>query len=268
MKTKIIQNIKSIILALILVVGVSYVYAYSPWAPPTATAPGNNTDIPLNVSGTGQSKSGKLAVGTSTLPTATMDVTGTIYATGGATLNTGNAGNGLIVQYGNVGIGTTTPGATLNVKGNFEISSPSYDNVLYGWASDANNFAIEAHNAANTVKDNIILDPWGGNVGIGTTSPTQKLDVNGYVKGTGVCIGADCRTAWPTPPALLFGGIYTMTGPGSGASCATTNPATGACTCPSGYTSQRIVVTQCGVDGNCTGGDGAKGTAYYCYKTL
>jgi len=38
-----------------------------------------------------------------------------------------------------------------------------------------------------------------GNVGIGTTEPTQKLDVTGYVKGrTGLCIGNDCRTSWPS----------------------------------------------------------------------
>ena len=36
-----------------------------------------------------------------------------------------------------------------------------------------------------------------GEVGIGTTSPSQKLDVSGYVKGTGLCIGSDCRTSWP-----------------------------------------------------------------------
>ena len=37
-----------------------------------------------------------------------------------------------------------------------------------------------------------------GDVGIGTPSPTQKLDVAGYVKGqTGLCIGNDCRTSWP-----------------------------------------------------------------------
>ena len=37
-----------------------------------------------------------------------------------------------------------------------------------------------------------------GNVGIGVSNPSQKLDVNGYVKGTGLCIGSDCRTAWPS----------------------------------------------------------------------
>src|SRR3990167_910366 len=38
-----------------------------------------------------------------------------------------------------------------------------------------------------------------GSVGIGTQSPTQKLDVIGYIRGaTGLCIGGDCRTGWPT----------------------------------------------------------------------
>ena len=37
-----------------------------------------------------------------------------------------------------------------------------------------------------------------GNVGVGTVSPSQKLDVIGYVRGaTGLCIGGDCRTTWP-----------------------------------------------------------------------
>lgn len=37
-----------------------------------------------------------------------------------------------------------------------------------------------------------------GNVGIGLINPTEKLEVAGNVKATQLCIGADCRNAWPT----------------------------------------------------------------------
>jgi len=49
MKTKIIQNIKSIILALVLVVGVSYVSAA--WTNPPANPTNGNVDAPINVGG-------------------------------------------------------------------------------------------------------------------------------------------------------------------------------------------------------------------------
>jgi hypothetical protein len=34
-------------------------------------------------------------------------------------------------------------------------------------------------------------------VGVGTSTPTQKMEVTGNLKATGVCIGNDCRSAWP-----------------------------------------------------------------------
>ncbi|EQC49096.1 concanavalin A-like lectin/glucanases family protein [Bacteriovorax sp. BSW11_IV] len=40
-----------------------------------------------------------------------------------------------------------------------------------------------------------------GNVGIGVSSPSERLDVNGKVKGTEICIGSDCRASWPVIPA-------------------------------------------------------------------
>ena len=48
-----------------------------------------------------------------------------------------------------------------------------------------------------------------GKVGIGISSPTEKLDVAGNVKGQGICIGADCRTSWPGTSAasIKTGGI-------------------------------------------------------------
>jgi hypothetical protein len=43
----------------------------------------------------------------------------------------------------------------------------------------------------------MVIQP-SGEVGIGIGDPTQKLDVDGFVKGrTGLCIGDDCRTEWP-----------------------------------------------------------------------
>lgn len=97
MKTKIIQNIKSIILAILLVIGASYVYAQSGvWTNPECGPTGCNTPTPLNVSNTGQQK------------------------LGGLTLNLGTSGGsapyGLIVANGNVGIGVINPTLTLMMK--------------------------------------------------------------------------------------------------------------------------------------------------------
>ncbi|KKT08281.1 MAG: hypothetical protein UV86_C0020G0002 [Candidatus Nomurabacteria bacterium GW2011_GWB1_43_20] len=48
----------------------------------------------------------------------------------------------------------------------------------------------------STLNERMIID-FNGNVGIGVQSPSQMLDVGGNIKGTGLCIGADCKTAWP-----------------------------------------------------------------------
>lgn len=42
----------------------------------------------------------------------------------------------------------------------------------------------------------------GGNLGVGVTNPSQKIDANGYVKGTGLCIGSTCLTTWDTLDAV------------------------------------------------------------------
>ncbi|HVU06542.1 MAG TPA: tail fiber domain-containing protein [Candidatus Paceibacterota bacterium] len=81
---------KTFVIALAAVLPLS---ASAQWSGPGATPPSGNAAPPLNTSSTAQSKAG------------------------GLLLNTGNATNGLIVQYGNVGVGATSPGAKLHVLG-------------------------------------------------------------------------------------------------------------------------------------------------------
>ena len=74
------------------------------WTAPTAVPPAGNVAAPLNVGSTGQSKAG------------------------GLILNTGGAATGLIVNSGNVGIGTAAPGAKLEVSGNIIANTPTASN--------------------------------------------------------------------------------------------------------------------------------------------
>jgi len=145
------------------------------------------------------------------------------------------------VMLGSLGIGTSEPGQALTVVKAYETSTPYgygeiagfYSNasdVHVGIFSDANglggigtmsnhNFMIRS-NGANQV----IVTP-GGNVGIGTSSPSEKLDVDGKIKvSSGVAKGAglqhgrkdftlaglastDIQVDWS--PALANAGQYT-----------------------------------------------------------
>ena len=175
MKKEIIQNIKSIIFALVLVIGVSYVSAYTTWLPPTAAPVGNNPDAPIYVGSSGQSK------------------------IGGLTLNTGGATNGLIVENGKVGIGTTTPQHALDISSsgsettlgllNTSGSPGAMRLITAGGVNYIQSGKAFSNNSSADLKFTSI---WGGttwmtikssgNVGIGTDSPTEKLEVNGNIK--------------------------------------------------------------------------------------
>ena len=126
---------------------------------------------------------------------------------------------------GNIGIGTTNPDEKLHIEGNVLLNAYAAgagSGIFFrqgfspGSAGDNRNVAIrlrgldspetpdglefDAYDGIvfNTqYNDRMVIKP-NGNVGIGVTSPSQKLDVAGYVKGqTGLCIGNDCRTSWP-----------------------------------------------------------------------
>ena len=83
---------------------------------PTSPPPGGNVSAPLNSGPFNQTKSGNL-----TLAKPTNDAvlsTDILRTIGGAVFNTGGAATGLIVEKGNVGIGTTNPTEKLEVEGN------------------------------------------------------------------------------------------------------------------------------------------------------
>lgn len=106
----------------------------------------------------------------------------------------------ILQRGGNVGIGTTSPTAKLQVAGTTLISNggietifgtaatPGYRFMGTGvnmgmFAASANELAFST-NSAERMRINS-----AGNVGIGTTAPTEKLDVNGTARLRGISAG-------------------------------------------------------------------------------
>ena len=109
------QKAKSIALILgVLAMSILVGYFVLAWTEPTAPPPGGNVPAPLNVGNVGQTKAG------------------------GLILNTGGASTGLIVRYGNVGIGTTGPAQKLDINGQIRIrgGNPAAGRVLTATGAD------------------------------------------------------------------------------------------------------------------------------------
>jgi hypothetical protein len=106
-----------------------------------------------------------------------------------------------ITSSGNVGIGTTTPGAKLHIATNQDITSNPDSTGLLLNSLQANggsgqkwllsNGVASVDNADFAIRDvtsgeyRLVINNNNGNVGIGTASPGAKLEVAGQVKITG-----------------------------------------------------------------------------------
>jgi hypothetical protein len=137
-----------------------------------------------------------------------------------AQLNIGNGGNSInyydgdtqifrngggsermrLDSSGRLGLGTSSPGSRLTVnRVNFadasatgsttlsnagitvEATTDTNSRLMFGIGSTGSSPWIQAQNTLSNATQSLILNPVGGNVGIGTTSPGQKVEVAGVV---------------------------------------------------------------------------------------
>ncbi len=121
-----------------------------------------------------------------------------------------SVGTGNNYFAGNIGIGTAAPGGKLAINYSYNSSSPRATAI---YLTDPNNtnmkgyIGMNRNSAAGSNKEylsvqaveesvhwmNIILAAEGGNVGIGTTAPSEKLEVNGTIKATVFLYSSDER---------------------------------------------------------------------------
>jgi hypothetical protein len=116
-----------------------------------------------------------------------------------------------IASSGFVGIGTTTPTGLLSLRTSSGDVIQSFSNaggiggelqIRYKYESAQHRIGLTDGLAnwlfysqwAPSNTDSIAFFP--GRVGIGTSNPSQSVDVAGNVNAAGLCIAGDCKTAW------------------------------------------------------------------------
>ena len=187
---------------------------------------------------------GNVGIGT-TSPVSKLSVLGESALAGGLSVGIGYAGTaaptgGIIVQ-GNVGIGTTGPGAILHVKGQTAGGTAFIQNdVATNWptlivrqttaggngnqdiglivdiqgANDLDNIANFRYYDGAAYNSRMVVKR-GGNVGIGTTTPGQRLSVAGDILGNSILGSYFTATSTVTASIFPYASTTALTSSGS-----------------------------------------------------
>jgi hypothetical protein len=113
---------------------------------------------------------------------------------------------------GNIGIGTTTPSAKLNIDpkgaggivvGNPNTGSGGFTSLLMDISAATDGFGrIQAIKSSGSAWGDVALNPLGGNVGVGTTTVFHTLQVGGGYDGN---LGFDGSDGTPSAGYIRFG---------------------------------------------------------------
>jgi hypothetical protein len=148
--------------------------------------------------------------------------------------HTNNTEKMRITSGGNVGIGTTSPSFQLHINkaGNtgLFVSNTTGNSGGYLYAGGLSGLELQSVDSSNSTAQKLMLQPYGGNVLIGTTTdPGYKLFVNGFTKSSGFAFNAfSGGTEWQIGSDAVTGsGLYIYnTGGGYSMRLATSGAAT------------------------------------------
>lgn len=171
------HSLKTILLAIILSFGVSFVYS---WTGPTTTPPAGNTTAPINTSTDSQYKNGALGIG------------------------------GLLKGYS---------GLVVNGQSSFN-STSGITHVYSGYNDGTKDYGIYQWQDAGTAPVNYFQN----NVGIGTTNPTQKLEIGGTAGVDGIKFPDGTIQTTAGGKEITTMGYEVMTADGSTAAIAICSP--------------------------------------------
>lgn len=235
------------VIAVGLVAGLGIQFGYA-WTEPSFAPPQGNIKAPITTGGGVQSREGSLILNTqgnpagltvhrnlivnngsvgigTTSPEERLQVVGGILSSGPALLSRNSftphddsIGNGFIAynssDFGGItlldrnGIAGGDDSDTVIFWGdNIGTDADGPNSLIFAFADYNDNRGTNPNGA--TLNERMRMT-WDGSLGIGTTRPDYKLDVAGDIRGTRLCIGSDCRSAWP---AGGITSINSQTGP-------------------------------------------------------